>query len=219
MRRPRTRGPGVPRIHFHNQWKGETAVLIASGPSLSEQDVSAVRGKARCLTINDNWRLAPWADALYAADHNWWHHYRYVHEFTGQKWTVAAHWCDGEAEAHGINVLQARDEPGLSRDPGVVNVGLVGNSGFQALNLAVHFGVSRIILLGYDLNDSGDSHWFGDHPRGLVNTGLSKNAGRRKGFEAAVPDLEDMGVEVINCSRETDLTCFPRADLKVVLDG
>jgi hypothetical protein len=35
----------------------------------------------------------------------------------------------------------------------------------QAINLAVHLGAARIILLGYDLSPARmGGHWFGDHP-------------------------------------------------------
>lgn len=90
------------------------------------------------------------------------------------------------------------------------------NSGYQAINLAYHFGVSRILLIGYDMQRTGGkAHWHGDHVSGLTNAeGLSKWATR---FPALAQDLEREGVEVINCSQETALTCFPRARLEDVV--
>jgi hypothetical protein len=52
-------------------WAGETAVLVASGPSLCPSDVDRVRGRARVIAVNDGYRLAPWADVLYACDRRW----------------------------------------------------------------------------------------------------------------------------------------------------
>ena len=53
-------------------WVDETAVCIASGPSLTQADVDYVRGKARVIVVNNGYLLAPWADVLYAADARWW---------------------------------------------------------------------------------------------------------------------------------------------------
>lgn len=50
----------------------DTIVCVASGESLTRADVNYCRGKARVLAINDNYRIAPWADWLYACDGRWW---------------------------------------------------------------------------------------------------------------------------------------------------
>lgn len=87
------------------------------------------------------------------------------------------------------------------------------NSGYQAINLAYHFGVSRIILLGYDMQHTeGKRHWFGDHPKSLTNADGIHNW--VKGFSLLAKDLEREGVEVINCSPTTALTCFKRAEIE-----
>jgi hypothetical protein len=44
-------------------------------------------------------------------------------------------------------------------------IGSGGNSGFQALNLALQFGARRVILVGFDLNLAGGVHWHGRTPR------------------------------------------------------
>lgn len=88
------------------------------------------------------------------------------------------------------------------------------NSGAGALALAAHWGARRVILLGYDCQRTGGkAHWHGDHPPGLGNAGsLPKWPAQ---FQKLVPQLR--GVEVINASRETALTVFPRASLESVL--
>ncbi len=45
-------------------------VVLASGPSMTAADAEYVRGKARVMTVNSTWRLAPWADAHYTNDHD-----------------------------------------------------------------------------------------------------------------------------------------------------
>lgn len=94
-----------------------------------------------------------------------------------------------------------------------VNYG--GNSGYQAIGLAYQLGADRIALIGFDMRRTGGrSHWHGDHPAGLGNAcGIERWAPR---FAALARDLARVGVEVINCSIETALDCFPRADIRDV---
>jgi len=89
------------------------------------------------------------------------------------------------------------------------------NSGAGAIASAVRFGAKRIILLGYDCqHTNGKTHWHGKHPAGLGDAGTVE---RWPGhFKALAKRLD--GVKVVNCSRETALTCFPRADLGKTLD-
>lgn len=88
------------------------------------------------------------------------------------------------------------------------------NSGAGAISLAAHTGARRIVLVGYDCQlTGGRSHWHGDHPKGLGNAGSLPQWAAQFGSLAR----RLRGIEVINCSRETALTCFPRAALEDVL--
>ena len=90
------------------------------------------------------------------------------------------------------------------------------NSGYQAVGLAYHLKADRIILIGFDMQRTGGkSHWHGDHPRGLNNADAVHKWPRH--FPALAADLREDGVEVVNCTIETALTCFPCADLRDVL--
>lgn len=119
----------------------------------------------------------------------------------------------------------ARDRYGLywmrySRDAGFntardsINGG--GNSGYQAIHLAATFGAKRIILLGYDMQRTdGKLHWHGKHWGRLPNgNGFPSWI---KQMSPLAKDLRKLGVEVINCSRQTALRCFPRASLEETL--
>lgn len=89
-----------------------------------------------------------------------------------------------------------------------------GNSGAGAIALAAKAAASRVILLGYDCQKTGGMvHHHGDHPEGLGNAGsMPKWPAQFANLAAAMK-----GVEVINCSRETALTAFPRGELESVL--
>jgi len=185
-------------------WKGETVVILGGGPSLTGKDVDYCKGKARIMAINNAYLIAPWADVLYACDSLWWsHHQPYLTTFSGQKWT-----CSKEAgDRYKLNCVAYKFETSVSFRPGIIHLG--SNSGFQALNLAVLFGVRRIILLGYDMsNQDGNTHWHGNHPVGLRKS--SDYQDFIAAFNSAFWDLTRAGIEVINCSRFSKLLCFRR---------
>lgn len=206
----------VPRL-----WPGSTIVCIATGPSLVEEDVAFVCGRARVIAINDAVRLAPWADILYSSDHRWFRHYDGWPSFQGMRYGVVPRRLRtrlGEVARRlnwprDIRVLQNTGERGLELNPMALRTG--GNSGYAAINLAVHLGGARIVLLGYDMALREKAHFFGDHPP-RIREAQPPFPMFRKNFTTIVAPLRELGIDVINCSRETALTCFPRAALKTV---
>ncbi len=102
----------------------------------------------------------------------------------------------------------------MRRDEIVVHqfgkVGYGGNSGFQALNLAVQFGCRTIILVGFDMHDRDGIHWHGKHDRGLRNP-TTRSLSRWRGvLDAQAEPLKRMGVTVINASMISALEAFPK---------
>lgn len=191
-------------------WPGETVVCIASGPSLTKEDVDYVRGKARVIVVNSSYLLAPWADVLYACDAQWWRWNPTAKDFAGLKYALtldSRHYCPG------VKVLENKGAEGLELKPTGIKHGR--NGGYQAMNLAVHFGASRILLLGYDMQPgpNREEHWHGDHP----NRHRSPYDVFRRMYPTIVEPLKAAGVEVVNCTRRTALTCFPQAPIDVAL--
>lgn len=185
-------------------------VCVASGPSLTPQDVDACRGRAPVIAVNDAMRYAPWAEVLYACDARWWMEHPETMDLTGRKYGLRA-----IAGREDVIKLQQGQDCGLSLDPTTLNTGK--NSGYQAINLAVHLGASRILLLGYDMQAGagGRTHFFGDHPwaRGHQSPfGLFLRL-----FDTLVEPLRAAGVEVLNCTRATALRAFPRQSLEQAL--
>jgi hypothetical protein len=187
-------------------WVGCPAVVIASGPSLCQEDVDYCRGKAKLVVVNDCWRLAPWADALYAADLLWWDHYSGVPDFTGEKWTNSVSADAGTK--YGVQVVKIETKQGFSSDPELIHR-LGGNGGGQAVNLALLRGAAPVVMLGFDMQATGSrKHWFGDHP-GRLNR-LQSFVDWVSAMDAAAPSAP---VPVINCSRVTALKSYPRMPL------
>lgn len=186
--------------------------VIASGPSLRKQDVASLEGQ-HVLCINENYLLAPWAPVLYASDGRWWDWHQNRPElkaFKGRKITQ-----DEEAAGrYGLEYIKSVDADGLSRDPAYVHKG--SNSGIQAINLAYHLGARRVVLLGFDMQATGGkTHWHGRHPGEADDYGPWHKWIRR--YEGVARDADLMGLEIINATRETALTCFPRKPLSSLL--
>lgn len=173
------------------QWPGRTVVCIASGPSLTTLDVGRVAGLPTVVT-NDTFKIARFACALIAVDHGWWQQHWHEIDVPAQKWTTSA----PAAEEFDLNLLPTTR----------------GNSGASAIHLAMEQGASRILLLGYDCSIEFGTHWHGEHTR---TTNPNEDALRvwRGDFQTVAKDAEKRGVPVINCSRHTELTCFPTGDL------
>lgn len=90
------------------------------------------------------------------------------------------------------------------------------NSGAGAIALAAHWGAARIILLGYDCKFGADGrrHHHPDHPAPLGNCGSLKRWGGE--FRKLADELRGR-VSILNASRDTALTMFPRATLEEAL--
>lgn len=177
---------------------------------MSQQVAEKVRqSKLPTIVINDTHRLAPWADALYACDARWWlHHAQAALKFQGLKITHddGLPWAD-------VLQIQSSGKEGFDPDPAFIRTG--NNSGYQALHIAIHAGAKRILLCGYDMKGG---HWFGSHPSHM--TDADPNVHRNMfipHFEILAKLLPPLGVEVINCSPDSALECFPKMRLEDAL--
>lgn len=177
------------------RWARHTVAVIASGPSLTAEDCSAVeRAWIPTIAVNHSWRLARFCDVIYAGDACWWEHYGGEITIPAERWT------------HNPNVAKALGINANGKGQSVLN------SGYRAIELAISFGAARVLLLGFDCSVRAGTHWHGKHDK-------TKNPDARRCAEwlAHFGRLDRQGAEVINCSRETALTCFPRMSLEEAL--
>lgn len=113
----------------------------------------------------------------------------------------------------GIECFESTHANGLCTKEGTIHTG--SNSGYAAINVALHKGFKRIILIGFDMSMDGEKrHFFGDHPKPLnfvsnYNTFIDC-------FRTINP--KDYGLEIWNCSRRSALEHFPRYDLDSCLE-
>jgi hypothetical protein len=206
-------------------WEGETVVCIASGPSLTKEQVEASK-QFKTIVINDNYLIAPWADILYFADHKWWVWHkeglikawpwvsftktevkRAFEEFKGQKVTIRH---NPMATDKDIFVLENEGAEGLPENPTGLKTG--SNSGYQALNIAVMSGAKTILLLGYDMKYQGQrSHAHNGHPQKMHETAYK---GYAKKFSTLENPIKQLGIRVVNCTPGSGIGCFERGEIE-----
>jgi hypothetical protein len=109
--------------------------------------------------------------------------------------------------------LRNTGERGLENDSTGLRTGR--NSGYAAINLAVHLGATRIVLLGYDMRGHKQQHFFGQHPPRLRSS--TPYASFVACFSTLVEPLRQRGVEVLNCTPGSALGMFRRAALRDAL--
>lgn len=183
-------------------WQGETCFIVCGGPSLIGFDFERLRGR-RVIAINSSYEKVPFAEVLVFGDGRWWNWRRdHARQFGGR----IVH-C-GEQRDQRLSVMRPVKPPGLQSARDAVT--FRHTSLTAALNLAVHFGVSRIVLLGADMgrDDKGLTHHHAPHP-------VPSREGcwdmQMKDIETLVKPLAVAGVEVINASLNSRMEFWPRA--------
>lgn len=202
------------------RWTG-FCIVAAPGPSLTEDVAQACKGFP-VVAVNDAWRRIPWAEVLYACDRSWWDYHQGCPGFVGEKWSSHGNAMHDNkldvAERFGINLVAGKDEEGFSLDPALIHYG--SNSGFQAVNVALHLlgrpRRGRIALVGFDMRMvDGKRHFFGEHPPGLRQTQDGYQKWPLKFARAA--EMLPFGIEIVNCTPGSALTCFKAMDLRDAL--
>jgi hypothetical protein len=205
-----------PRASVNARPDWRRVIIVASGPSFTEDQVPAIETAQRhgfkVLAVNDNYRRCPFADLLFAADPSWWNYHAArvrAAGFLGELWTQSR----PAAEKHRLRYVRAQSGRGLCKSPATINGG--GSSGYMAIGLAWLFGARDIVLVGFDCKNTGGAlHWFGPHPAPLANMGPYPTW--LACFPELAKDLDDDGVSVV-ITGETALQCWRKADLKTYL--
>ena len=176
-----------------------TFICIASGPSLTPADCELVsRSGFPIVAVNSTWRAVPDCHYIYAADRSWWDKYHPTITTAAERWTCSM----GAALKYGLNYFPHPDRASF-------------NSGQRAIQLAARLGAMRVLLLGYDCSIENGRHWHGDHPGDLKNPDACSVERWHAEFSRVLPALP--GLEVINCSRRSALSCFPFSTIEKAL--
>lgn len=204
----------VPRL-----WDDGECFILGGGPSLADVNLDLLKGR-RCIAVNNAFKLGKWIDAMFFGDVRWYDwEQRNLAEFAGLK----VMGCPTKDVARfidkpGIKVIERRNEiKGISTDPKILAWNY--NSGACAINLAFHFGVKRIILLGFDMQKVQNQHnWHKDYPPPESKTWDPYPRFLRP-FPVIAEDLKRLGVECLNATEGSALTVFPMVKLEDVLNN
>ena len=149
----------------------------------------------------------------------WWQLHKGMKDWPGLRLSHDCRAC----QEYGINRTQV-DNPSNDRleTERHARLGAGGNSGFQAINLAVQFGATKIMLIGIDCGVQGDisrsPHWHGRHPSPLSNP-LQSNFNRwKKAIDGIAGQLKSLGVDVVNCSPPSMLAAYPKMSVPEALE-
>lgn len=204
----------VPLSQVERAWEGRTVVCMATGPSLTPEQVETVRkAGVPSIAVNDAYLLAPFADVLYFADVKWhnWHKDRpEFRAFAGEKCSI---FLGADPKLGGVHLLKQAGQVGLSTDAGAICTG--SNSGYQAINIAVLAGAKRVVLIGYDGRATGGrQHFFGDHP----DRSHAPYEVTRARFGELVAPAKKAGVEILQATPNSWVECFPMVSLAESLE-
>lgn len=222
--------------HIPKIWDGETCFIIGGGPSLKlaagldkeEEDHNLIFKEIsnlllpihdrKVIGVNDAFRLGSWIDVCFFGDCRWfavWE--KQVLNFPGLKVTC----CDKGKDVPGVRTL-LRGRKGLETSP--KHISWNANSGASAINLAVLFGATTIILIGFDMGilDSKITNWHFKHDAFRTNRGLAPEKEKqtykrfRNGFEAIAVALKgrNSSIKIINANIDSKMDCF----LKITLE-
>jgi hypothetical protein len=206
---------GLAKFDWWQDWRGKHVAIVASGPTANKVGVEKLKDRLRVIAINENFRLAPFADVLYSCDAEWWTlRGGEAKKFTGIR-------LGFEVGVPGVNNIRIKkvgaeyvhellfDEPGL--------LGSGGNSGFQMINLAAQFGAIGIGMIGFDMRLDQGIHWHGVHRSPMRNPDDERCLKWKKHIDGAAEKLKSLEIDVVNCSDISRLENYPKMDIDQML--
>jgi hypothetical protein len=187
--------------------------------------------RCKVFTINNTYQVAPWTDVHLSCDGPWWRWYSndpFLMGLPCEKFT----WYPEFAKEFGIRYIFGEEKKrGLSLDPGIVHIN--HGSGPMVMNLAMHYGVTKIVLIGHDMKFAPDyapqkqdpgsipRHYFGEYPKKLQHwPSVKVRQGVLDGLIEAYSDIKDdmdarqISVDIVNCTPDSALTMFRQSDLR-----
>lgn len=212
-------GPSIPYLFDIPEDVITKVTLQHSSPKLYTPFLTSLHDR-HVIGVNNAYELGLWVDACFFGDCSWY----LVHRFKLAKWPNMKVTCCPRFERRkpdameGIKFLKRtqKDKRGEGRHGITTKPGMIcwnNNSGASAINLAVLFGAKRVVLLGFDMNMDGHTHWHSGHGK------KSSPPFRRhlRNFPLIAQHAKEMGVEVLNASPKSSLDCFKKVHPKELL--
>lgn len=150
-----------------------------------------------------------------ACNPEWWDYYHKDIKDSSIKWT----WHEETAKKYGLNHINGRWAPGLSVDCDYIHYH--HGSGPQIVNIAYHYGVETMVLIGWDMCYREKRHYFGEYPKELQHWPRTGPNGELDGLIKEMETIkpEDYDIQIINCSPDSALKCYPLKSISEFLNG
>lgn len=195
-------GASVPEL-FNIPEHIVNAVSTGGRPALYSEYFSSIHDR-HVIGVNNAYMIGSWIDAVFFGDCAWYNvHRQNLAKYNGLKVTCCNRFENRPADKmEGIRFLQkdAHHRQGLTRNTQKVSWNT--NSGAAAINLGVHLGAKRIIIMGLDMNMKGQhSHWHGSHG----NKKPPPFSRHLRGFPDIKKDAAEMEVEILNTNPHSGL--------------
>jgi hypothetical protein len=228
----------LPKLqHLKNRHAGETIFCLGNGPSLNQQNLSLLDGKTVLLTnrafqLLDRFRpgtaynvvhdvhgfnkfgaslmVRPetaFVSCSFLCDYALKREYcsdKHLYLMPAYKWQRNA----------GIIQPQVLYSTGFSRD--ITQRIYVGYSViFHAIQIAYYFGARRVVMLGVDMNYTGDlAKDYAIARNDLPNWTMNYDMHGKPMFELFVQELKGLNVEFLNATLGGRVDCVPRVSLE-----
>lgn len=208
-------------------YQGETAIICGTGPSLAQYADLAneykQQGKVRIFGANLAYRYVD-VDVNHACNKEFYDHYWPIDDrLSGgrfDKWTTRTELI---GKYPGLEYIEEQWLDGLSTDPSYIAAH--HGTGPQLINIALHYGIKRMLLIGWDMRYNGKKtnteytglrHLFGEYPKNLQHWPKTGNNGELEGLIKEMGTIipEEYGIEIINCSPGSAMECFPMGRLE-----
>lgn len=195
-------------------FRNNPGIIIGTGPSLDVEMVKRAQACGAKLFGINNTYLDFDLDVWIACDPSW---HRIYSPVKGD--FLKFHWDKSICDKHGYHYIEGRWGTGPNRCDGLSldqrYIAYGHSSGFQALNLALHFGCSPILLVGYDMHyDSSARHYFsglsgtdGEYPQEI------RKFSKFNGLVTCYEQVAKQKLNIINCTPGSALRCFDDSDL------
>jgi hypothetical protein len=205
-----------------SDWHDRPVALVGGGPSLAGFDFERLRGRFRVVAINATVFDIPWVDAGFSLDQramrNWWGKYTKLN--IPLYFAIPKSILVNMSERPTANMRFIRRFQGEEFNSAGWMISCGGSSGYGALQLAFKKRARKIVLLGFDYGFTQPGVWH--HNEHHYNFWQSQSTLRWRQFAAsfnvAAPVLKTAGVEVINASPSSTITCFPRLSIDEAIE-
>ncbi len=188
-------------------WKGQACYIIGGGPSLLTQNTALLQGQ-NTIVINSSYLAFPDAQFCIFSDMRWWCHHLRLKQMIDFKGTVIS--TSNSASGAKIVKMKRKSSPGLATERDSVMVKNTTLTG--AINLAVHFGVAKIVLLGIDQKTTDGRHWHhASHPWTPTSNCWAR---QQMDMPKIAEGLKTLNIPCVNASPGSALALWPIVNLE-----